>query len=114
MGSTECSVGIGKTLPIGEASSTSDPQGVESSAADSNSIGSLGRIETQRPGYSGSYCIGTLGSVIESPFAHRRNVRKSTLNLVGHCQSREKLFSILPGIFTRSKDRTQVVTGVTA
>src|SRR5437879_726409 len=100
---------VSQTFPIGEASCTRHTQGIVCRAADCNRMGGFLLTKTKCLRYSGGYCIGTLGCVIEAFGAYRGNVREAALDLVGHSEGCEEIFATFPGIFTRSKYCPQVV-----
>src|SRR6266568_664971 len=109
---TKNRVGIGQALPIGEASSTGDPQGVESGATDSNGIRSSVLVKAQGTGYSSCHCIGTLGRMIKSFSSHGSNIREPALDLVGDRQGSQELLAALLSVLACRQHCSQVVAGV--
>src|SRR5258707_4471085 len=110
--SSERGVRVSQTFPIGETSCTRNTQGIVRRAADRKSIGRFLLTKTKCLCYSCCDCICSLGRVIEAFGTYWRNVREPALNLVGYSEGCEEIFATFPGILTRSKHRSQIITGM--
>src|SRR5450759_5065703 len=105
-------VRIRQPLPIGKPTRASDPQGIESGAADSDCVCSLGRVESEGFGNSRCDSVRTLRGVVEPCCSNRGDVAQSTLNLIGHGQSSQQVTPCAVAILDCCHDRRQIVAGV--
>src|SRR5713101_5441370 len=113
VGSPEGCIGISQPFPVGEASSTSDAQGVVGCPAYGDGVRDPALVKAQRFAHSSRHRVGSLRGVIEALRSHRGNVREAALNLVGERQGRQEFPAALMSIFAGGKHRTEVVAGVT-
>ena len=106
-------VRVRQPLPVREFARASDPQGIESRAADADGVGGLHVIERERFRNSRCHGVGPLRRVVETCGPHRSHIAEAALHLVADRESGQEVTTGTVRVFDRGKHRSQIVARMT-